>query len=193
MSLRRPADGMRAESGLTMVELLLYVSLALVVLMVAGAMLINSITAGTQVDKTTAASNTGQLIMRSVQSGVRNATQVGLTATGGDQLLTVTTSGGLTPVVWSCEAWYFTPTSGGSLYMLRAAATAPIPAPTSATLGSWTLLGTGISVTGAPVFTASAGLVTVNLNINTGNPTPLALSSPASTLNLVTVGTACFP
>ncbi len=193
MSLRRPADGMRAESGLTMVELLLYMSLALVVLMVAGAMLINSITAGTQVDKTTAASNTGQLIMRSVQSGVRNATQVGLTAAGGGQLLTVTTSGGVTPVVWSCEAWYFTPTSGGSLYMLRTPATAPIPAPTSATLGSWTLLGTGISVTGTPVFTASAGLVTVNLNINTGNPTPLALSSPASTLNLVTVGTTCFP
>jgi hypothetical protein len=192
MSLRPPADGTRSESGLTLVELLLYVSLSLVVLLVAGAMLINSTRAGSQVDRTTAASNTGQLIMRTVQSGVRNATQVGLTASGGNQLLTVTTSGGLTPVVWSCEAWYFTPTAGGSLYMLRTPATAPIPAPTSATLGSWTLLGTGISVTGSPVFTASAGLVTVNLNVDTGNPSPLALTSPASTLNLVTVGTACF-
>jgi Tfp pilus assembly protein PilW len=183
---------MRSESGLTLVELLLYVSLSLVVLMVAGAMLINSTSAGSQVDKTTAASNKGQLIMRSVQSGVRNATQVGLTSSGGNQLLTVTTSGGLTPVVWSCEAWYFTPTAGGSLYVTRAPATGPIPVPTSATLASWTLLGTGISTTGSPVFTAAAGLVNVNLNIDTGNPAPLTLTSPASTLNLVTVGTACF-
>jgi type II secretory pathway pseudopilin PulG len=183
----------RSESGLTLVELLLYMSLSIIVLLVAGAMLNTSTRAQSQVDRTTAASNTGQLVMRSVQSGVRNATQVGLTASNGTQLLTVTTSGGLTPVVWSCEAWYFTPSSGGSLYMLRTAATAPIQAPTSSTIGSWTLLGTGISLNGAAVFTATAGLVTLTLNIDTGNPTPLSLTSPASTLNLVTVGTACFP
>jgi hypothetical protein len=193
MKVRTAADAQRPESGLTLVELLLYVLLALLVLSVAGGMLINSIRTGSQVDRSTAAANTGQLIMRSVQSGVRNATQVGLTSTSGNQLLSVTTTNGLTPVVLSCQAWYYTPTAGGSLYMRRTAATAPIPAPDSTTLGSWTLLGTGISVSGGQVFTATAGLVTVSLNIDAATASPLSLTSPASTLNLVTVGTPCFP
>jgi hypothetical protein len=193
MRVQTVADTKRSESGLTLVELLLYVLLALLVLSVAGGMLINSIRTGSQVDRGTAAANTGQLIMRSVQSGVRNATQVGLTSTSGTQLLSVTTTNGLTPVVLSCQAWYYTPTAGGSLYMRRTAATAPITAPTSTTLGSWTLLGTGISVTGGQVFTATAGLVTVSLNINAATASPLSLTSPVSTLNLITVGTPCFP
>jgi hypothetical protein len=186
------AAGKGRENGLTLVELLLYVSLAIIVLLVAGTMLINSTRAQKQVDGATSAANAGQLIIGSVQAGVRNASQVQLTASAGTQLLMVRTANGKTPVQWTCQAWYFTPAAGGRLYTKRTPAAAAMQAPTAGTLASWSLLGTGISVSGAGVFTASAGLVTVSLNISTGAATPVALSSTSNTLNLVTTGAPCF-
>ena len=181
----------KSDVGMTLVELLMYMGLSLVVLFVAGAMLISSTRAQTQVSGATSASTAGQLIMRSVQAGVRNASDVDLAVPStGTQVLTVRTQGGQTPVQWSCQAWYFTPAAGGSLYTKRIPATVAIPAPGS--LSSWTLLGTGVSVSGAPVFTVSAGLVTVNLSISAGAGAPQAMKSTSNTLNLVTVGSPCF-
>lgn len=178
---------------MTLIELLLYIALSVVILAVAGAMLVSATRAQTQVSGATSASTVGQLIMRSVQTGVRNASQVNLPApVGGTQVLTVRTQDGQTPVSWSCQAWYFTPTAGGSIYTMRIPATAAIPAPTPGNLSSWTLLGTGVSVAGAQVFTASAGLVTVDLSISAGAGLPQAMKSKSNTLNLVTVGAPCF-
>lgn len=187
----RPA-GRDSETGITLVELLLYMSLSVIVLAVAMAMLINSTNAQKQVNGAVAAASKGQLIIGSVQAGVRNASQVQLTAGAGTQLLMVRTAGGQTPVQWSCQAWYFTTGGGGTLYTKRVPATAAMAPPNAGTLPSWTLLGTGISVSGAQVFTASAGLVTVSLNIKTSKTTPIALSSTSNTLTLVTTGTPCF-
>lgn len=183
----------KPDRGMTLVELLLYMSLSLVVLVVAGAMLISSTRAQNQVSGTTSASTAGQLIMRSVQSSVRNASQVNLPAPiSGTQVLTVRTQDGQTPVQWSCQAWYFTPDAGGSLYTKRIPATAAIPAPSAGNLSSWALLGSGVSVSGAQIFTASAGLVTVNLSINAGAGPPQSMKSTSNTLNLVTAGAPCF-
>jgi hypothetical protein len=185
--------GKESETGITLVELLLYMSLSVIVLAVAMAMLINSANAQKQVNGATAAASAGQLIIGSVQAGVRNASQVQLTTPGaGTQLLMVRTAGGQTPLQWTCQAWYFTTGGGGTLYTKRIPDTAPIAPPTASTLSSWSVLATGISVAGAQIFTASAGLVTVSLNIDTGKATPIALSSTSNTLNLVTTGTPCF-
>jgi type II secretory pathway pseudopilin PulG len=182
----------RPESGFTLIELMLYMGLSVIVFAVVVGMLTNSGRAQSEVDGVTKASNAGQLIIRAVQTGVRNASQVSLTASGGTQLLMVRTAGGQTPVQWTCQAWYFTPNAGGTLYTLRTPATGPLPPPTPGTLSSWSVLGTGISVSGAQVFTASAGLVTVSLNINAGSATPISLNSTSNTLNLVTTGSPCF-
>jgi hypothetical protein len=173
------------------VELILYMGLSLVVLLVAGTMLIDATHAQKQVNGATAATDRGQLIMRSVQAGVRNASQVQLTTAAGTQLLMVRTASGQTPVQWSCQAWYYTSTAGGTLYTKRTPATTAMQVPTASTLNSWSVLGKGISVSGAQVFTASAGLVTVSLNINTSQ-TPVALASTTNTLSLVTTGAPCF-
>jgi hypothetical protein len=167
-------------------------SLSVIVLAVAMAMLINSTNAQKQVNGATAAASSGQLIMGSVQAGVRNASHVQLTGAG-TQLLMVRTAGGQSPVQWACQAWYFTTAGGGTLYTKRilasASATAlPMAGPTASTLSSWTLLGTGISVSGAQIFIASAGLVTVSLTIDTGKATPITLKSTSNTLTLVTTG-----
>jgi type II secretory pathway pseudopilin PulG len=190
----RPARTAKCESGLTLVELLLYMGLSVVVLVVAGAMLVSSTRAQTQVSGATSASTAGQLIMRSIETGVRNASQVDLPATtaSGTQLLTVRTQDGETPVQWSCQAWYFTPDAGGgSLYTRRMPATTAIPSPAGG-LSSWTLLGAGVSVSGAPVFTRSAGLVTVSLSVRAGSGSPIPMKSVSNTLNLVTSGAPCF-
>jgi type II secretory pathway pseudopilin PulG len=178
---------------MTLIELLLHMALSVIILAVVGAMLVSSTRAQTQVSGATSASTVGQLIMRSVQTGVRTASQVNLPVpSGGAQVLTVRTQDGLTPVSWSCQVWYFTPASGGSVYTKRIPATTPYTAPDPGNLSSWTLLGTGVSVTGAPVFTASVGFVTVNLSINAGAGLPQAMKSTSNTLNLVTVGAPCF-
>jgi type II secretory pathway pseudopilin PulG len=177
---------------MTLVELLIYIALSIVVLAVAGAMLISSTRAQTQVSAATSASTAGQLIMRSVQTGIRNASHVNLVEPGsGTQILTVRTQDGQTPAQWSCQAWYFAPAAGGSLYTKRTPETVAISAPTTESLSSWTLLGTNVSVSGARVFTASAGLVTVSLSMKSGAGPSQAMNSTSNTLNLETEGAPC--
>jgi hypothetical protein len=130
--------------------------------------------------------------MTSVQTGVRNASQVNLTAVEGGQLLTVRTAGRTTPIEWSCQAWFYSPDNDGTLYMTRTTPAAAIAAPTPANLASWSLLGERVNVTGGTVFTAVAGLVDIQLNLDAGTQPVVELSSKATARNLATTGAPCF-
>ncbi|TFD09958.1 hypothetical protein E3T35_13185 [Cryobacterium sp. TMT1-2-2] len=181
-----------AESGFTLIELLVYMSFAVVVLVIIGGMLISSVGIERDVRSTTEATDLGQLISRSVQVGVRNASQVSLQNSDGAQLLVVRTAGRGATVVWSCQAWFYTSDSGGSLYTKRTTPASHIAAPVSADLDSWIKLGVGVSTTGAAVFGGVNDRITVDLNLAAGAQDDVVVNTTVTPRTLATVGAPCL-
>ena len=184
-----PAKG---NSGFSLIELLVASSVSILVLMLVGSLLTNSMRIGRDTRSVAEATDLGQLVARTVQSGVRNASKVSLTDTGSTQLLRVRTAGRAETPAWLCQAWYYTPDAGGSIFMKVTSPAAPISAPTTATLSSWTKLGDGINPSGAKVFTAVLGLVTLDFTVRAGGSPPIPIKSTATTRTLETESTPCF-
>lgn len=182
-----------AESGFTLVELLIYVSLFVVVLAVSGGLLINSLRGERIVRSVTAATNLGQLVAQSVQKGVRNAAAVQLTApVAGTQLLIARTAGFAATPVWACQAWYYSPDNGGSVYTKRASPAALIPAPTSTTPAGWTLIGSGIQPRGDAVFVAPLGRVDLAFTVSAGDSPSVLISTSAYQRQAGSGSAPCF-
>ena len=105
------------ESGMTLVELLIYSMLLVVILTIAGGIMINSLQSQQTVSTVSSAASTGQLVSTSVSQGIRNASAFEAAApTSLGQVLrsrtvSVTSTGVAT---WQCQAWFRT--SNGDLY-----------------------------------------------------------------------------
>lgn len=157
---RRPLD-----AGFTLVELLVYMSLMVVVLLIVGGMLINSLTTQKSVRAATQASNAGQLVSLSVGQGVRNASSIWHSLPGVvPEVLIVRTVGTSTPQNWFCQAWSY---QGGEIRTKTSNVIIPISVPS---ISTWTLLGDGMQqVAGSPVFATSGRSVVLNLDVSTGN------------------------
>ena len=76
--MARVDDSLAAESdrGITLVELLVYMLLAIVVLTIVGSILINSFQAERQVRDAAQSNSTAQLVAESLGRGIRNASAV---------------------------------------------------------------------------------------------------------------------
>ncbi|TFD52049.1 hypothetical protein E3T55_07110 [Cryobacterium frigoriphilum] len=190
-ALRRALKRCRVEAGFSLVELLIYMLFAVVILSIVGGMLISSLRIERDVRSASTATNMGQLISRSVQVGVRNASFVSLQDIDDTQLLLARTAGSATPVVWACQAWYFTPDDGGAVYTKRMSPAALIAPPTSAALSSWIKLGDGVSPTGTPVFGGVDGRITLALTIDAGESLPVGINSTATMRTLATRSDPC--
>ncbi|TFD63602.1 type II secretion system protein [Cryobacterium ruanii] len=180
------------ESGYTLIELLVYMSFAVVVLSIVGGMLISSVETERDVRGSTEATNLGQLISRSVQSGVRNASQVSLQNIDDSQFLVARTAGSAASMVWSCQAWFYTPAAGGSLYTKRTAPASRIAVPVSGDLGSWIKLGDGVSTNGAPVFGGVNDRITVALDLDAGAQASVVMNTTVTPRTLATIGDPCL-
>lgn len=187
----RPRSLAGNERGFTLIELLVAMSLGLLVLFVVGGMMASSGRTQRDVSTATEASTAGQLIVRTVQAGVRNASRVVLTEIDDKQLLVARTADGRTPIGWTCQAWYFVPDDSGTLYMKRFAP-AVITEPAASDLGSWTRLATGISASGAKVFEAIAGRVSIKLDVEGGDLGDVSINSTATMRILPNSQPECF-
>ena len=181
-----------SESGFTLIELLVYMSFAVVILAIVGGMLISSVGTERDVRSTTEATNLGQLISRSVQSGVRNASQVSLQNIDDTQFLVTRTAGSATSVVWACEAWYYTPAAGGSLYTKRTSPATLIAVPVAGELSSWIKLGDGVSTNGEAVFGGVNDRITVALDLEAGTQDSVVVNTTVTPRTLATVGDPCL-
>ena len=188
---------MKSERGFTMIELLIASMLSVLVLVLIGGMLINSLSSERVVRNATAASNAGQLVAKSVTKGVRNASNINLTEpVPGEQLLMVRTAGASDDAgAFKCQAWYFAP---GEVRM-KISSTA-ILAPTPAQLATWTLVGDGIEqVAGAPILTRNpvdGKKIDIKLNAVSGDGAPVLINT--STVSRQPAPTSaeapiCFP
>jgi len=189
----RAAGPRGRDAGFTLIELLVYISLAGIVLSIVGGMLISSLRAEASVRTASEATTLGQLIARSVQGGMRNASAARLTTNADNtQMLIVRTAGRGASVVWSCQAWFYDPINGGTFYTRTTTPATTIAVPTASTIGSWTLLGRGIATTGAPVFAGIPTRISVDLDIEAGDRAPISITTTATTRTLATESQPCF-
>jgi type II secretory pathway pseudopilin PulG len=172
---RRERDG--SDIGFTLIELLLYSVLMIVVLVIVGGLLINSLSTERTVREASQSANVGQLVATSVGHGIRGATDVWHNAPGTDpELLMTRTTGPTSGQPWICQAWAY---SGGDI-RVTTSSSAIAAGQTPDSIRGWTLLAAGaqpVIAGGAPlpVFTVSGRRVDVNVNVSDGGSKPVLI------------------
>lgn len=181
-----------AQRGFTLIELIVYMMLLVVVVGVAGGILMSVMANTTKVNAVAQATTAGQLTVDSINSSIRNSSDFQLTAPSGtDQLLIARTASTSGPLTWSCVGWYYSAAGSGSIRSMRS--TAPILAPTSTDLASWTLLAQDITpFTGAGVFAATGRELTVSFNSGAASQAPVGITSAAVSRAGASGSLSCF-
>ena len=177
------------DRGITLIELMVYSALSVVVISLAGALVANSARVNTTVQTTAQTTGVGQVIARSLSTGVLNADWASTPTTGTTQFFTVHTAGRGATVTWSCQAWYFTSSNGGAMYTTTSSSA--ITAPTGTPTG-WILLGTGISAVGStPVFAGSGTGIVLSMNVSNGGAKPVLISTTVTKRQSASGVTSC--
>ena len=183
------------DSGLTLVELIVYSLLLVSVLLIVGTIMISTLNLERIVRETTLTASEAQIATTTIESGVRNASHVDLTTIGDDQLLRVRTVGS-TPgsAQWSCRGWYYS----DSTNTLRSTRTAndsiEIAAPTGEPTG-WTLLATGVTpaaLAGIFGLDAATNSVTIDFQGITEDSSPIAIHTSVTPRVVSAEETTCF-
>lgn len=196
-SVKEIAD--RRESGFTLVELMVTATLSIIVMGIAGGFLINGLRTQEMTRSVTEAANTAQQIVRSVQAGIKNASAITVTSdsiAGTQLLLARTISTDPSSTAASCQAWYYTPLNGGTVYTRRSTPAALISLPSGGPLGVWTTLGTGITPadpTTGKVFNApSGGRVELKFDVAAGKHPYVLINTMTYSSQSMTVSAPCF-
>lgn len=156
-----PAKSGDSESGMSLVELLIYSVLAIVVLTLVGGVLTASLKAENQVRSLSSTASLGQLVSRSVEEGVRNASGIRAEIEDANgQLLRARVAIGTVAgsVEWECQAWYYAPSTSSFYWAKNKTGMIAAPATLDDLAASpWVLLGDGIHrADGADAFFGSA-------------------------------------
>jgi prepilin-type N-terminal cleavage/methylation domain-containing protein len=184
------------EDGFTLIELVISASLLSVVLLAVGGILIGALKAQSTVRSIGQAVAGSQLVVRSVGSGIRNASGFKAEALDGNgQLLRARVATGTAGLAWTCRAWYYS-SATGTLYT-SSNSSAAVPAPAGAPAG-WTLLATGVTLPSGATqpFTVSGRQLKLNAAVSAdGAAHPVLLSTtfaryPQS--DLTTAPAQCF-
>ncbi|WP_140425700.1 hypothetical protein [Cryobacterium sp. N19] len=120
------------QDGMSLVELIIYTSLAGVILTLVGGFLVTTLRAERELVSAVQTTNTTQVIVEAIRADVRNANQI---TVRGQDLLIVKTAGRNTDLTWTCQAWFF---HDGSVYSKETATGTPLKAPNSSEIVSWT-------------------------------------------------------
>jgi len=187
------------DRGFTLVEMLLASMISIIVLAIAGGTLISGLKTQANAGTVTDAANTAQQIVRSVQAGVRNASAITVTSnpTTGTQLLLARTVGSdPNSTVASCQAWFYTPASGGAVYTKKTTPAALISLPIGSPQGLWTILGSGVTpsdpVTGKVFNAPSGGRVELKFDVAAGTHPYVLINTMTYTSQSATVSAPCF-
>ena len=180
-----PAGVLADSRGIGLVELIIYSMLLVIVTFIAGSLLITSLTSQRDITAMGSATSRAQVVVASIEDGVRTASQVTVpTASAiGQRLITRTgtfTAAGV--ATWECRSWLIAPT--GNVYY-RTAQTA-IAAPTSlsaANLAGWSLITEGVKTApgASSAFIVSSSTLSVAIEVAAGSD-----GAPALVKNRIT-------
>ena len=187
------------QCGFSLIELLITSVLSIIIVMIAGGILINALRTQEMSRTVTDASNTAQQVVRSIQAGVKNASAITVISdvANGTQLLLARTIGfDPSSTAPSCQAWFYTPAFGGTVYTNKTTPASIISLPIGGPQGSWTVLGTGITpadpVTGKVFNAPSGGRVELKFDVKAGAHPYVLISTMTYTTQTSTVSTPCF-
>lgn len=136
--------------------------------------------------------NNGQLALLSIERAFRNGSSAEVADAG--KLLVVRTA---SDDEWECQAWYFDPDNGGSVYTTSMPTRASID--TTIAASNWTLLatdaGAGLTAIFSPGTVAgpSGDLVTVTLNLRVDGQADVALTTSVAPRLISDARGTCFP
>ncbi len=188
-----------SDKGFTLIELLISSGISVLIMTVTGGMLLSGLRSQESAQTVTSAANTAQEIVRSVQSGVRNASAITITSNSitGTQLLLVRSIGSNpTTTAPSCQAWYYTPASGGSVYTRITSPASAIALPNGGPNGIWTKLGTGVTpadpVTGKVFNAPSGSRVELRFDVAAGRHPYVRINTTTYTPQSTSVSAPCF-
>lgn len=176
----------KEDDGFTLIELIISSAIGLLVLVMVGTLLIQSIRVQTRVQTTTQSTSAGQLVVASISKGVRTSTSISSLTTAAGTLLTTTTLDSTGAVSCSYSGWYYS-TASGSIYSKKSAAPITAPAITSSTpspgaavvysLPGWTLLTSGVNAVSGSIFVASGLQATLLFKLKTISSSPVLIST----------------
>lgn len=198
------------DQGFTLVELIVYVALLVVVLVIVGGLLINSLKSEQAVRSAAEASGLGQLIANSVQKDARNATALNVrnpdileTRVAGTQLLVMSTVKGDAAATSVCSAWLYVPARGGQLFTTTSPAEIAVPfvnyvastpanQPVKAPAG-WSSYGEGVVPrAGAPIFALSGQELTITFDVSAPGRKAIPISTSETSRQTLTGTSICF-
>lgn len=187
------------QRGFTLVELMISTGLTIIVLVITGGILISGLRTQEIARSVTDAANTAQQIVHSVQSGVKNASAITVTSnstTGTQLLLARTVSSDPNSTAPSCQAWYYTPSNGGSVYTTKTTPAAAITLPSGGPQGVWTILGTGVSPadpsTGKVFNAPNGGRVELKFDVAAGSHPYVLINTMTYNSQSTAVSSPCF-
>lgn len=180
------------QSGLGLVELMIYMALMLVALGAVAGLLIGMFNVNNEVTGSVNSAGQAQVAANSVESGVRNATAVSVQTIGSTaQMVLARTATQTANSSFVCQAWYFDSANGGSI-RFRQSQTA-IAIPDAATLQTWSLLIDGVQAPQAtPVFRLVGRRLDLNFTATKAKQTPVVINTSASVRAETWESAPCF-
>ena len=190
VSPERRADP--GESGLGLVELIVYMGLLLVAMGSVAGLIFGMFNVNKQVTDSVASAGQAQVAANSLESGVRNATAVSVQSVGSTaQLVLARTATQTANPTYVCQAWYFDSANGGSLRFLQSPTV--ITVPDSNALKAWVLMVDGVvAPQGTPVFQLVGRRLDVNFTAKRANQTPVVISTSAAVRAETWESAPCF-
>lgn len=181
----------QAEAGFTLIETLIYMVLAVLIFGIVGSILINGLRVESIVRTANTSSDAGQLVIESVQRGIRNSTTFTIVVPEGrdkDQAIIARVAGADPTLKYSCQAWYYSDTE----HTVR---TRTGPDGTAISLAnplSWTLLGEGVAPgdTGK-VFAATTADLTLDFTMTATDRAPIKITGLARPWSNTSEPSAC--
>ncbi|MDJ0334128.1 hypothetical protein QMG83_02705 [Salinibacterium sp. G-O1] len=180
-----------SEQGLTLVEVMIYAILLSVVVAIAGGMISSAVNVSKTVVSMTGNSTAGQLVAKSVVTGIRNSSDFKLSSpTGNDQFLVARRASSGATLTWSCNAWYYSATDGSVRFTASNVAILP---PSAAELATWTQLTKNVQpVSGTAIFTALNQRLSVSILGLDGANRPIDITSSATSRAGASGSLSCF-
>lgn len=183
----------RSDSGLTLIELMIAGLILSVVLLAIGGIMISILTAQKTVADVTQTATSAQTTATAIATGVRNASDVRLSAPAtGDQLLVVRSANTTSTLSWSCRAWYYS--AATDTIRTKVTTGTAIRAPSSSDLATWSVLVTEVTPrsgnTGVFAVVAGGISITYDAMITDGRPVVIDTTAIKRT-GVAEVGT-CF-
>ena len=139
---RNTSNG-HSENGFTLVELLVFSFFSVIILAIAGGMLISSLNVEQATRGSLENSSLDQLISRSLDTGVRGASDYQIDGQLLRARVAVGTKAGA--VTWECHAWFYSSATTGFYWARNATGEVPVPG-TAADLrvAPWLFVGAGL-------------------------------------------------